>query len=75
MKIKPGLYKHSKSGRMYKVLGLAHHSEDLSELVVYEAQYDSDEFGPNAIWARPMKMFTETVEIDGQTVPRFQFVG
>jgi hypothetical protein len=75
MKIKPGLYKHSKSGRMYKVLGLAHHSEDLSELVVYEAQYDSDEFGPNAIWARPLKMFTETVEIDGQTVPRFQFVG
>ena len=30
---------------------LARDSETLTELVVYRALYDSDEFGPNALWA------------------------
>ena len=74
MKIKKGLYKHSKSGKFYKVLGMAHHSETLEELVVYEAQYESPEFGKNAIWVRPAKMFLEEVEIDGEKKPRFEFI-
>lgn len=72
--MKIGKYIHSKSGREYEVVGVAHHSEDLSELVVYKALYDSEEFGPNALWVRPKAMFEEMVEIEGNMVPRFRFV-
>jgi len=72
--IKKGIYKHSKSGRMYKVLGVARHSETLEELMVYEAQYESEEFGKNSLWVRPIEMFTEVVEINGEKLPRFQHV-
>lgn len=73
--VKPGKYHHSKSGRFYEVLGIAHHSETLEELVVYRALYDSKEFGPNALWVRPKKMFCEKVKINGKLVPRFRRVG
>ena len=69
--IEPGLYRHYK-GHEYEVLGVAHHSETLEALVVYKARYDSEEFGPDALWVRPLAMFTETVESGGKTVPRFQ---
>ncbi|MFA4931259.1 MAG: DUF1653 domain-containing protein [Patescibacteria group bacterium] len=71
MEIQLGIYQHY-SGKQYRVLGVGRHSETLEELVIYQALYDSDEFGPHAIWARPKKMFGETVEIDGQKVPRFK---
>lgn len=74
MEIKTGLYKHSKSGKMYKVLGTGHHSETLEELVVYQAEYDSPEFGKNAIWVRPIEMFIEKVNVNGEDKPRFEFV-
>ncbi len=70
--MKPGKYQHYK-GKFYNVLGVAHHSETLEELVVYQALYES-EFGVNALWVRPKKMFEETVTVDGQDVPRFRFV-
>ncbi len=73
--IKIGLYKHSKSGKMYRVIGLAHHSEDLSELVVYQALYESPEFGKDAIWVRPAQMWSELVEINGEKKPRFEYLG
>jgi hypothetical protein len=73
--MKTGKYIHSKSGKEYEVIGLAHHSEDLSEMVVYRALYESEEFGANALWVRPAEMFTEMVEIDGQQKPRFEYVG
>jgi hypothetical protein len=47
----------------------------LSELVVYKALYESEEFGPNALWVRPKAMFEEQIEINGETKPRFQYVG
>ena len=72
-KISPGIYKHYK-GNLYEVIGLAHHSETLEELVVYRALYDSPEFGPNAIWVRPAEMFLEEVEFEGKKVPRFKFI-
>lgn len=72
--IRPGKYQHYK-GKFYEVIGTARHSETLEELVVYCALYDSEEFGRNALWARPKKMFFETVVADGKTVPRFKRVG
>jgi hypothetical protein len=72
-RIKPGKYQHYK-GNLYEVIGVARHSETLDELVVYEALYDS-EFGKDALWIRPKKMFLELVEHDGKLVPRYRFIG
>ncbi|MCX7422303.1 MAG: DUF1653 domain-containing protein [Planctomycetia bacterium] len=65
----PGRYRHYK-GNEYAVLGVARHSETHEELVVYRQEY-----GEHGLWVRPKEMFLETVEIDGQVVPRFRFVG
>ncbi len=51
---------------------MARHSETLEELVVYRALYNSEEFGKNALWARPKKMFLEKVTVDDREVPRFR---
>lgn len=71
--IKLGKYRHYK-GKMYEVLGISRNSETLEEFVVYKALYDSEEFGNNALWVRPKEMFLEYVEIDGQKIPRFEFI-
>ena len=55
------------------MIGIAKHSETLEELVVYKALYHSEEFGDNALWVRPLSMFMETIIIDGQEVPRFEY--
>ena len=68
-----GIYKHYK-GNNYEVVGIARHSETLEELVVYRALYDSPEFGKNALWVRPKKMFLENVIIDGKEIERFKKV-
>ncbi|MFA6459239.1 MAG: DUF1653 domain-containing protein [Candidatus Paceibacterota bacterium] len=68
--ITPGKYRHYK-GKEYEVIGMAKHSETLEDLVVYRALYDSPEFGKNALWVRPVAMFTENVTVNGKTVPRF----
>ena len=68
---KHGRYRHYKGGE-YLVLGVAKHSETLEDLVVYEALYDND---VSKLWARPLAMFTGEVEIDGQKVPRFKWIG
>ena len=67
--IRPGRYRHYK-GNEYTVLGVARHSETLEELVVYRQEY-----GDRGLWVRPATMFAETVEVGGQTVPRFRFLG
>ena len=67
--IQPGRYRHYK-GNEYTVIGTARHSETLEELVVYRQEY-----GENGLWVRPKQMFLETVEVDGQAVPRFQCLG
>ncbi len=73
-KIKLGKYQHYK-GNFYEVIGVAHHSETLEELVIYRALYKSEKWGENSLWVRPLKMFLESVEVDGKKVPRFRFVG
>jgi hypothetical protein len=73
--VKLGIYKHSKSGKLYKVIGLARNSEDhTQEFVVYQALYESPEFGSNQLWIRPKQMFLETVIISGKEVKRFEFL-
>ena len=71
--IKPGKYQHYKTKNFYEVIGLARHSETLEELVVYQALYKS-EFGENALWVRPIKMFLEMVEFGGKKAPRFKYL-
>jgi hypothetical protein len=65
-------YKHYK-GNMYRVVGIAHHSETLEELVVYRALYDHPTYGTDALWIRPKTMFFENVTLpSGEVVPRFK---
>lgn len=66
MEIKPGKYRHFK-GKEYEVLYLAKHSETLEPMVVYRALY-----GEGGIWVRPAAMWTEHVERDGYSGPRFR---
>jgi hypothetical protein len=67
--VRPGRYRHYK-GNEYQVIGVARHSETQEELVVYRALY-----GERGLWVRPKAMFTETVSVQGKTLPRFAFVG
>jgi hypothetical protein len=69
--IKPGIYKHFKGGQ-YRVIGVGKHSETMELFVIYEALYDNP---AGKLWVRPLSMFTELVTRDGQTFPRFSYVG
>ncbi|MBB6287854.1 MULTISPECIES: DUF1653 domain-containing protein [unclassified Pseudomonas] len=68
MKVEPGLYQHYK-GPQYRVFSVARHSETEEEVVFYQALY-----GDYGFWVRPVSMFLETVEVDGEQVPRFALV-
>lgn len=63
-----GIYRHYK-GPEYKLLHLAQHSETEEWLAVYQALY-----GDFGYWARPLSMFLEEVERDGQQIARFEYV-
>jgi len=63
-----GIYEHYK-GNKYKVIGVVNHSETTEELVLYQALY-----GEYGLWVRPLKMFLENVEINGEMIPRFKFI-
>ena len=63
--LQPGTYRHYK-GNLYEVIGTATHSETEETLVVYRALY-----GDYGLWVRPLPMFQEDVELDGQRVRRF----
>ena len=69
MKLQPGRSLHYK-GKEYIVLGVARHSETEEELVVYQQDY-----GQYGLWVRPLAIFHQTIEVDGNRVPRFDFVG
>lgn len=63
-----GVYRHYK-GNLYEVIGFAVHSETLEDMVVYKALY-----GARKTWVRPLSMWEELVEIDGEKVKRFSEV-
>ncbi|PWU23254.1 DUF1653 domain-containing protein [Candidatus Cerribacteria bacterium 'Amazon FNV 2010 28 9'] len=69
--MKLGKYQHSKTGNLYRVIGIAKHSETLEDLVVYGCLYDNQK---SKLWVRPVRMFLEEVEIEGKKVPRFKFI-
>ncbi len=68
MSLEIGRYRHYK-GNEYEVIGVAKHSEDETELVVYRPLY-----GERGLWVRPLDMFVETVQVDGETKPRFEYI-
>ncbi|MFA6295015.1 MAG: DUF1653 domain-containing protein [Candidatus Paceibacterota bacterium] len=69
--MKSGIYKHSKTGNLYKAHFAAKHSETLEDMVVYEALYENEK---SKFWVRPESTFMEEVEINGVKHPRFVFV-
>ena len=66
--MRPGRYRHYK-GKDYQVIGLARHSETEEPLVLYRTLY-----GDFDLWVRPLAMFNEQVEVDGEAYPRFTFI-
>ena len=68
MSITAGIYQHYK-GKLYQVFHVATHSETQEKLVVYQCLY-----GDYSMWVRPLDMFMETVEIKGETLPRFKLI-
>ena len=69
--VKMGVYKHFK-GMEYTVLGIAKHSETLEDMVVYICNYENPR---SRIWVRPLTMFLEVVEYNGEQVTRFTYIG
>lgn len=68
MHLQPGRYQHFK-GNYYEVIGVAKHSETEEPLVVYRSERN------NSLWVRPLAMFTEQVEVKGQIISRFTYLG
>lgn len=69
--VKGQIYKHTKSTNLYKIIAIGKHSETLEDLVVYQALYDNK---VSKIWIRPVYMFLEMIELNGQKFSRFQLV-
>jgi len=67
--LRSGRYRHYKGG-LYEVLGVSRHSETLEPLVVYRPLYNDSGW-----WVRPHAMFVGMLNVDGQDVQRFAWVG
>lgn len=67
----PGLYQHYK-GQQYLALCLARDDETEDVLVVYTRLYARPGL-PTSV--RRLQVWNEEVEVDGQRVPRFTYVG
>ena len=66
--IKKGIYQHFK-GNYYELIDFAIDSETLEEMIIYQALY-----GEKKLWVRPLKMWDELVEYNGEKVRRFKFI-
>jgi hypothetical protein len=66
--IQKGTYRHSKSGKLYEVVGVALHTETNEQFVIYRPLLQNK----YELFARPYDMFVEKVIINGQEVWRFE---
>ena len=77
--LKFGVYRHYKNGKNYRVTGFALNTDTEEKMVVYQALYDCPDleakYGINPTFTRSYSVFTETVEYEGQTLPRYAYVG
>jgi len=64
----PGRYRHYKGGE-YEVIGVGKIEATLEEVVIYKALYDG-----GSLWVRPVKIFEENVELNGEVLPRFKLL-
>ena len=65
-----GIYQHYKGAdKLYKVLGIGVTEADETLSVIYQAQY-----GKQLTFLRPVTSWLETVDWNGETVPRFKQV-
>lgn len=62
-----GKYEHSKTKKLYEILGTALHTETNELMVVYKPLYDSK----HEYFVRPYSMFTELVIVNEVPVRRF----
>ena len=62
---KKGIYRHFKGNR-YELIDFARDSETLETMVVDRALY-----GEGGLWVRPLSMWSEEIERDGQKFIRF----
>ncbi len=67
--IKAGRYRHYK-GREFTVIRVAVDSRTKEELVIHRK-----EFGDHGLKVRPKDQFLGMVDVEGEMVPRFQYVG
>jgi hypothetical protein len=72
--IRLGKYLHYKK-KYYEVLGLARHSENCEEMVIYRPLYHCEQYGDEQLWVRPRTMFLEKIMLNGELVPRFEWAG
>lgn len=61
-------------GTEVEVIGVALHSETMEELIVYNHPDPVKGMGVNTMWVRPLKMFLETVEVNGEDISRFRYI-
>jgi len=61
-----GRYRHYK-GNEYEVTGMAKHSETEEDLIVYFSVKS-----PEQLWVRPLEMFIEIIELNGEKIQRFK---
>lgn len=65
-------YEHVKTGKLYRLLSVAKHHQNLEEYVVYEALYDNQ---VSKIWMRTKEEFLgEAKSSDGSFHPRYTLV-
>jgi len=65
------VYKHTKSGKLYKIIALAKDADTLDDIVVYEALYENP---VSKVWVRPLVFFVGTTCWNGQQIQRFSKV-
>lgn len=68
--IEKGTYRHTKSNRLYEVIGITFNTETNEPLVIYRPLYEHPK--KYEMFARPYDMFFSTVEDNGKQKPRFE---